>query len=35
MCYGSSKEEAARKVEALFLRILADPISHPSWKAKT
>lgn len=24
MCYGSSKDEASRKVEALALRILAD-----------
>ena len=28
LCYGSSKEEAFRKVEALALRILADRIEH-------
>jgi predicted RNase H-like HicB family nuclease len=28
MCYGSSKEEASRKVEALALRILADRIEN-------
>jgi len=28
LCYGQSKEEASRKVEALALRILADRIEH-------
>ena len=28
LCYGSSKEEASRKVEALALRILADRIEN-------
>ncbi len=28
MCYGLSKEEASRKVEALALRILADRIEN-------
>jgi predicted RNase H-like HicB family nuclease len=28
MCYGSSKDEASRKVEALALRILADRLDN-------
>jgi len=28
MCYGSTKDEAARKVEALALRILADRLEN-------
>lgn len=28
MCYGSTKDEASRKVEALALRILADRIEN-------
>ena len=28
LCYGASKEEASRKVEALALRILADRIEN-------
>jgi predicted RNase H-like HicB family nuclease len=35
LCYGQSKEEASRKVEALALRILADRIEHgeSAWRA--
>ena len=28
LCYGSSKEEASRRVEALALRILADRLEN-------
>jgi predicted RNase H-like HicB family nuclease len=28
LCYGSSKDEASRKVEALALRILADRLEN-------